>query len=103
MSSAVRYLLLTALLAGYAEPRIAGITITGAKFAVSEIDVREAIAAGENFGGAWGRAARFRITSVKVINRNKMQMFQKPNDEAWVFVTRKNGKWEYDGFEYIDR
>jgi hypothetical protein len=48
MPTAAFYLMLAALLASCAGPRIAGVTITGAKFAVSEGDVRDAIAAGEH-------------------------------------------------------
>ena len=102
MPRSVCFLLFTALIAGCAGPHIAGVTLSGAKCAVSKTDVREAIAAGENFGGRWGRSARFRVTAVDVTDHSHMRLLQKPNDGIWVYVTRENGKWKYDTFGYND-
>jgi hypothetical protein len=112
MPNVASYLLCLTLLAGCAAPHIGGVTITGAKFAVSESDIRAAIAASEEYAEFmskrtdvcmdYGHLAHFRVTAVNVINHNEMHIYWRPND-VWVFVIRKDGKWESDGFGYIDR
>ena len=58
--------------------------------------------AGTDFGGYWGPTGHFRVAVVQVLNHNRARLLQKPHAESWVTVTRKAGKWEYDGFSYID-
>ena|GEM_PF-6268425 len=95
-------LVVVAISSGCVETHIAGITVTGAKAAVSETDIREAIAAGTDFGGQWGSTGRFRVTVVQVISHDQVRLFQEPHGQSWVTVTRKSGKWKYDGFTYVD-
>ena len=101
------------MLAGCAAPHIAGVSITGEKFAVSESDIRAAIAASEEYAEVmskradvcidYGHLAHFRVTAVNVINHNEMHIYRRPTDVTWVYVIRKDGRWESDGFGYIDR
>ena len=101
MRIALSCLLIAAVLASCAGTDIGGVAVMGVRSSVSETDIREAIAAGTDFGGQWGSSGHFRVAVVQVINHNEMRLYQEPHGQSWVTVTRKGGKWKYGGLALI--